>query len=80
MRDGADPYSAIDETERIIRHFEAGQDEVSSVEWTGVYRFSHFARQHIRADIERITAFVILAIFSLYLIAFRSVSYRHGIR
>ncbi len=71
----SNPNRAVEEIERIIDQFVAAQGGATEVEWTGVHRFSHFARQHIRADVQRITLFVTLAIIGLYLLAFRKLSY-----
>ncbi|MBT8469336.1 MAG: hypothetical protein KJN97_11365, partial [Deltaproteobacteria bacterium] len=75
VRQDADPNAAVDEIQRTLKQFVTTQAGAPSVEWTGVHRFSHFARTHIRADIERITFFVSLAIVALYLLAFRRLSY-----
>jgi predicted exporter len=67
--------AAVEEIEEIISHFAVARGPSIEIEWTGVHRFSHFARQHIRADVQRITLLVTLAIIALYLLAFRKVRY-----
>jgi predicted exporter len=67
--------AAVEEIEEIIGRFVVAQGGAIEVEWTGVHRFSHFARQHIRADVQRISLLVTLAIIALYLLAFRKLRY-----
>jgi predicted exporter len=75
VAENSNPNRAVEEIERIIDQFVSARSGAIEVEWTGVHRFSHFARQHIRSDIQRITLFVTFSIVALYLLAFRNPIY-----
>lgn len=67
--------AAVVRIDEVISHFAVERGPSIEVEWTGVHRFSQFARQHIRADVQRISLLVTLAIIALYLLAFRKLRY-----
>ncbi len=75
VAENSNSNGAVEEIERIIDQFVTARSGAIEVEWTGVHRFSHFARQSIQSDVQRITGVVTLAITALYLLAFRKLSY-----